>query len=133
MTATATDKCGYGTEDSEDEDYVGEEEASAFCAGDDDTIGGFQSTAGGKKGVSFDASVAFSPTKSGKKIRSGTGDWSRKIVLPYFVDRWTDEKLNERSSLQVHLLSGDMPHEKICCRVASAKMNLSSGLISMTS
>lgn len=121
MVATATDIGDYGNEDllSECEDYV---DANGMNV-DDDTIGGFQSTyhaaTGSKKGVSFDPSVAFTPTKLGKKVRSGTGSWSHSITLPYMAERWTDEFLNERSSVQVHLLSGDNPDKKVRYRVSS--------------
>ena len=96
MKATTTDLGDFGNEDplSECDDEV----ELGFL--DDDTIGGFQSSVGAcssRRGVSFDPSVRSVPLTT-KKIRSGTGDWSRSICLPYMLERWTDEKLNERAS-----------------------------------
>lgn len=39
--------------------------------------------------------------------------------MPYLLDRWTDEQLNERTSVQVHLLSGDKPNQKLRHRISS--------------
>lgn len=119
MKATTTDLGDFGNEDplSECDDEV----ELGFL--DDDTIGGFQSSVGAcssRRGVSFDPSVRSVPLTT-KKIRSGTGDWSRSICLPYMLERWTDEKLNDRTSLQVHLLSGDRPDKKVRYRVSSAQ------------
>lgn len=110
----------YGNEDllDECEELLGEE--GSMIDVDDDTVGGFQSVVpGAKKGVSF-GSVNFAGTSS--KIRSGTGTFSKGITLPFMVDRWTDEQLNERVRVQVHLLSGDGIDDSITHRI-STKQN----------